>query len=582
MPDTHVRELGPEDPDTVGGYRLAGVLGAGGMGKVYLAHTPGGRPVAVKVIRPEFGEDAEFRSRFEREVRSAQRVDGLCTTPVIDFDIRSAQPWLATAYVPGPSLGQVVAEHGALPLRSVLLLTVGIAEALTVIHAAGIVHRDLKPANVLLAADGPRVIDFGIAHAADASALTRTGVSVGTPAFMAPEQASGRPVTAATDVFALGQVAAYASTGSPAYGEGATHAILYRIVHEDPDLDAVPDALRPLLTACLARDPAARPAPAAVMALCHALAAEPLRQTEDWLPRPVTRVIAARRHAHGPAALADGDPPAYSPTHVSPPSLPRPGTVASQGRSGTGLEDAETRSAPPQTGAASAPGHHPPPAPGPTPHLAPPHHSRQPMPPVPAMPAAAPGGRRTGAVVALAVAAVLAVGVGYALLPDGSSGDHRSGSPGSPTSGAASGGEPRSDPEPSAYRAVSIPANHYVMLADDPPRPLDAESGEADLAFEPRTLNVTERDQIRTRNGQLVLLAGAQKGSLGVCRAQTRYTREIDLDQVTEGAQICVLSDAGHIAVATYRGRSAPSEPSAYIDFDLTVWRNAEEPREGR
>lgn len=147
--------LAGDDPATIAGYRIAAKLGAGGMGKVYLSYTPGGRPVAIKVIRPEFGEDAEFRRRFAQEVQSAQRVQGLFTAPVIDADTKGAQPWLATAYVPGPSLADAVAAHGALPVQAVLLLIAGMAEALHVIHGAGIVHRDLKPSNVLLAADGP-------------------------------------------------------------------------------------------------------------------------------------------------------------------------------------------------------------------------------------------------------------------------------------------------------------------------------------------------------------------------------------------------------------------------------------------
>ena len=173
--------LAGDDPATIAGYRIAAKLGAGGMGKVYLSYTPGGRPVAIKVIRPEFGEDPEFRRRFAQEVQSAQRVQGLFTAPVIDADTEGRQPWLATAYVPGPSLADSVVAHGALPVQAVLLLIAGMAEALHVIHGAGIVHRDLKPSNVLLAADGPRVIDFGIAHAADATSLTGSGVTIGTP-----------------------------------------------------------------------------------------------------------------------------------------------------------------------------------------------------------------------------------------------------------------------------------------------------------------------------------------------------------------------------------------------------------------
>lgn len=313
--------LAADDPTTVAGYRLAARLGAGGMGKVYLSYTPGGRPVAIKLIRPEFGEDAEFRRRFAQEVRSAQRVQGLFTAPVIDADPEGAQPWLATAYVPGPSLADAVVSHGALPVETVLLLVAGMAEALHVIHGAGIVHRDLKPSNVLLAADGPRVIDFGIAHAADATSLTGSGVTIGTPSFMAPEQAAGRRVTAATDVFALGQVAAYASTGVPAFGEGTSHGVLYRIVHEEPDLSAVPERLSELVTRCLAKDPEARPSLAEIIQLCQAAnASTVLRRPEDWLPGPVSADITAR--AAAPAPVQTPPPPTTAPTGGYTPTAP--------------------------------------------------------------------------------------------------------------------------------------------------------------------------------------------------------------------------------------------------------------------
>uniref|UniRef100_UPI002156623B protein kinase domain-containing protein n=1 Tax=Streptomyces fradiae TaxID=1906 RepID=UPI002156623B len=212
-------------------------LGAGGMGKVYLSYTPGGRPVAIKVIRPDFAQDAEFRRRFAQEVQAAQRVQGLYTAPVIDADTDAREPWLATAYVPGPSLADAVQRHGPMPVDTVLLLVAGIAEALQVIHGAGIVHRDLKPGNVLLASDGPRVIDFGIARAADATSLTSSGVTIGTPSFMAPEQAAGSTVTPATDVFALGQVAAYAALGTRVSPRSvAATLLLANAWLPDPDL----------------------------------------------------------------------------------------------------------------------------------------------------------------------------------------------------------------------------------------------------------------------------------------------------------------------------------------------------------
>lgn len=213
------KPLTDDDPRSVGGYDLRARLGAGGMGRVYLAFTPGGRALALKVVRPDYAEDDEFRRRFRKEIDAAQRVQGLYTAPVVDADSEAALPWLATAYVPGPSLHQAVVEHGPLPPNTVFRLLAGVAEGLTAIHACNLIHRDLKPANILLAEDGPRVIDFGIAHAADATALTSTHVRVGTPAFMAPEQIRGHSATSATDVFALGNLAVFAATGRTAFGE---------------------------------------------------------------------------------------------------------------------------------------------------------------------------------------------------------------------------------------------------------------------------------------------------------------------------------------------------------------------------
>ncbi|MFD8973012.1 protein kinase [Streptomyces sp. NPDC059593] len=366
--------LAADDPTTVAGYRLAARLGAGGMGKVYLSYTPGGRPVAIKLIRPEFGEDAEFRRRFAQEVRSAQRVQGLFTAPVIDADPEGAQPWLATAYVPGPSLADAVVSHGALPVETVLLLVAGMAEALHVIHGAGIVHRDLKPSNVLLAADGPRVIDFGIAHAADATSLTGSGVTIGTPSFMAPEQAAGRKVTAATDVFALGQVAAYASTGVPAFGEGTSHGVLYRIVHEEPDLSAVPERLSELVTRCLAKDAEARPTLAEIIQLCQAAnASTVLRRPEDWLPGAVSADITAR--AAAPAPVQTPPPPPTAPTGGYTPTAPA-GPPVPAAYSPTAPSTPAPPAAPP-VGYGPSVAHQAPPTPGPystpPPHAAPTH-----------------------------------------------------------------------------------------------------------------------------------------------------------------------------------------------------------------
>jgi serine/threonine protein kinase len=300
-------ELAPGDPETIGPYRLRGRLGAGGMGQVYLGLSPGGRSVAVKVIRADLAQDAEFRARFRREVAVARTVSGLFTAPVIDADVDGPVPWLATAYVPGPSLADAVSQHGPLPAASVLALARGLAEALSAIHAAGVVHRDLKPANVLLAEDGPRVIDFGISRAIEASAFTHTGLVVGSPGFMSPEQAEGREVGPPSDIFSLGAVLAFAATGQGPFGSGSTPALVYRVVHSGPQLDLMPAEVRSLAERCLAKDPALRPTAADLLAAAAYPAA-------GWLPEPVTRAQAAApptmTAAAPPGALAGGPGPA--------------------------------------------------------------------------------------------------------------------------------------------------------------------------------------------------------------------------------------------------------------------------------
>ena len=261
-----MHELQPGDPQLIGPYRLRGRLGAGGMGQVFLGLSAGGRPVAVKVVGAHLATDPEFRERFRREIAVARKVSGVYTSPVIDADVDGPMPWLATAYVEGPSLADAVLEHGPLPAESVLALARGLAEGLKAIHAAGVVHRDLKPANVLLASDGPRVIDFGISRAAEASALTRTGLVVGSPGFMSPEQAEGREVGAPSDIFSLGAVLAFAATGQGPFGTGSTPALVYRVVYSPPNLDHLPAEVRPLIERCLAKDPAARPTAARLLA----------------------------------------------------------------------------------------------------------------------------------------------------------------------------------------------------------------------------------------------------------------------------------------------------------------------------
>lgn len=248
-----------EDPRVVGSFRLHRRLGAGGMGVVYLGSDRRGQRVALKVIRPDLAEDQEFRSRFAREVSAARRIRGGCTARLVAADLEAERPWFATQYVPGPSLHDKVAEEGPLTASQIASIGAALAEGLVAVHEAGVVHRDLKPSNILLSPKGPRIIDFGIAWATGASTLTHVGTAVGSPGFLAPEQVRGAAVTPATDVFSLGATLAYAATADSPFGHGSSEVMLYRVVHEEPHLQGVPDALAPLVRACLAKDPEERP-----------------------------------------------------------------------------------------------------------------------------------------------------------------------------------------------------------------------------------------------------------------------------------------------------------------------------------
>lgn len=342
--------LAADDPRMIGDFRLQSRLGAGGMGRVYLGFSPAGRAVAVKVIHPHLARDPSYSARFRREVAAAQAVNAVYATPVVAAGPDDTPPWLATAFVPAPSLQDVVSSNGPLPEDAVWKLAAGLAEALRAIHASGLVHRDLKPGNVLLAADGPRLIDFGIARVVDGTRLTATDGVLGTPSYMSPEQAKGDSVDPPSDIFSLGGVVYFAATGQAPFGGGIPAALLYRIVFDEPNLDGLPPQLRSLVAACLDKNPATRPTPAQLAtALMPAMPAgdqvTPSRLA--FWPEPVERFIddfrarldqgAAQGPQSQPALAAGGWQPAGPTTAVMPvggqtPAPPQFGATTMQPR----------------------------------------------------------------------------------------------------------------------------------------------------------------------------------------------------------------------------------------------------------
>ncbi|MCX5376660.1 PQQ-binding-like beta-propeller repeat protein [Streptomyces sp. NBC_00091] len=327
-----VEQLTQHDPRRIGPFEVLGRLGAGGMGLVYLARSASGRRVAIKTVRTELAEDQLFRVRFTREVEAARAVSGFYTAAVVDADPRAAVPWLATAYVPAPSLEEIVNECGPMPAQAVRWLAAGIAEALQSIHGAGLVHRDLKPSNVLVVEDGPRVIDFGIASGVSNTRLTMTNVAVGTPAYMSPEQAKdSRSVKGASDVFSLGSTLVFAATGHPPYHGANPVETVFMLLREGPNLEGLPDELRPLIDSCMQMDATQRPTPADLQAQ---LAPHLFDGGDDsgtasaWLPERAVAMIEARRAGNrtastpAPVVPAPGRSPAPPPgpaTHRRPP-----------------------------------------------------------------------------------------------------------------------------------------------------------------------------------------------------------------------------------------------------------------------
>ncbi len=362
--------LKPGDPHTAGPYQLLARLGAGGMGQVFLGRSPGGRPVAVKVIRPELlAGQPSFRARFAREVAAARRVSALYTAPVVDADPDAEMPWLVTAYVAGPSLADAVIGHEPLRAEVVRALAAALAEGLGQIHAAGVVHRDLKPANVLLAADGPRIIDFGISRAVEASALTGTGLIVGSPAYMSPEQAGGEEAGPPSDVFSLGCVLAFAATGAAPFKGETLRALLFGVITAEPDLSGLPASLAPLVRRCLAKKPAQRPAPGEIVAELG-----PAGLLHDWLPP----AVAAALPGYSPAALGVVPQPGTGPGAAQAPAAAPPGPPG--GPATRSAAATQTR----LPGAGAPAGHRPAASPGRDPAAA-----RRPQYPPPAGPPAA-------------------------------------------------------------------------------------------------------------------------------------------------------------------------------------------------
>ncbi|GAA3813035.1 serine/threonine-protein kinase [Streptomyces coacervatus] len=423
-----MQPLGTDEPTVMGPYRLLGRLGSGGMGRVYLGRSAGGRTVAVKIVHPHFALDEEFRARFRREVDAARRVGGAWTAPVLDADPEAGVPWVATAYAAGPSLAAAVADGGPLPAHSVRALGAGLAEALAAVHELGLVHRDVKPSNVLLTLDGPLLIDFGIARATDGTAsLTSTGVSIGSPGYMSPEQILGKGATGAADVFSLGAVLAYAATGEPPFPGDSSAALLYRVVHEEPELGSLGGELRDVVEACLAKEPEQRPTPGE---LARRLAPEGAARmvAGGWLPGALVEQVS--RSAVQLLNLEAGDvgEAASGPVGFSSPSV---GDAVTAGGEGAGQPTVgEFGPAPVMPVAA--------PVSVPEPRDAPPVEQRPGRVAVSVAATSAPGdggrGRRLSCTVVLAVAGALAaVTVGSVFLFDllpGNGDDNASGSSG--------------------------------------------------------------------------------------------------------------------------------------------------------
>ncbi|MFD9434706.1 protein kinase [Streptomyces sp. NPDC060002] len=591
-----LRPLGPDDPREVAGYRLLARIGEGGMGSVYLSRTRGNQPVALKVIRREYAQDPEFRRRFEQEATSARRVQGYHIVPVVDHDTTGSQPWLATTYVPGLALDQILAGHGTLPLPTVFQLTGCAAEALHAVHKAGVIHRDLKPSNILIGSDGPWIIDFGIARAADATQLTRSGGLIGTPQFMSPEHAGGQDLTPATDVFSLGLIAAVAATGRHPYGDFGAITLATRIANtgfRPPDLTAYPEPLRALLERTLTADPAARPTPPELAALCQESSERPLRDFTGWLPAPVATGIADReRLAREQARTEPGPDPASGSTTAAGAATPPPGSAAPGGYTPTHVPRPTEPPQPP-----TAPSSHGAPAPSfSAPPTTPPPNS-----PGATLPAAAQARRRTLLTVgAAALALVVVAAAAWVFTREDDKGADAKGSGGQATSSApvtsqaptdTAAGSPAESPAPSGYTEIfedqgltlraqftSGRSSYTNVDLDTPEIDPHASSSTAGAELQYAEWGTTHPLRFVTTTGKS---AGTTPEECAEGAATNALPAELaddsQVQELTKGTVLCTVTGENNLAMLEIRDVVAREDAEGYKGRDyvlaLTLWK---------
>ncbi|MDQ1069617.1 serine/threonine protein kinase [Streptomyces canus] len=612
--------LGPDDPREVAGYRLLARIGEGGMGSVYLSRTRGKQPVALKVIRREYAQDEEFRRRFEQEATSARRVQGYHIVPVVDHDTTGPQPWLATTYVPGLALDQILTGHGTLPLPAVLQLTGCAAEALHAVHKAGVIHRDMKPSNILIGSEGPWIIDFGIARAADATQLTRSGGLIGTPQFMSPEHANGDDLTPSTDVFSLGLIAAVAATGRHPYGDSGAITLATKIANTEfrpPDLTAYPEPLRTVLERTLAADPAARPTPAELAELCQKLSGRPLRDFTGWLPAPVAAEIAHRERlarqqietepgpdsedAAGAATMAPGSvagaattaphsvAAAVPPGFVAAADTAPPGVAASGGYTPT---------------AASRPGDQPHHAPAPP---VPPTRSAAPPPqgaPHPSGPPTVPAPARSRtplSVGAVALAVVVVAAGAWIFTQHNDTDKDAKGSGGGAASSASDGSQATATPSTDASPTANAASNDYTEIFKNKPLTLRAQFTDTRFSYTTVDLDAPKIDtnalsegkgnelQYEELGGNYTLRflttmgksAGTTPEECAEGAAANALPSELDGDDqgelLTPGTVLCTVTDEDNLAMLNIKDVVVQKDDAGYKARDyvteLTLWK---------